>query len=103
VLINIKSIWLRPKIMGRSVNLHEGLVFVAIMAAIIFQGILGALIVIPVLASAVVIGRYVRRRLLGQQPFDPQDRRYDDESRKAKRRNLRRKTLKKWIGRNGKK
>jgi len=69
VLINLKSLWLRPRIMGRSVHLHEGLVFVAIMAAIIFQGILGALIVIPVLASAVVISRYLRRRILGQSPF----------------------------------
>lgn len=69
ILINLKGLWLRPRIMGRSVHLHEGLVFVAIMAAIIFQGILGALIVIPVLASAVVIGRYLRRRILGQSPF----------------------------------
>jgi len=69
VLINLKSIWLRPRIMGRSVHLHEGLVFVAIMAAIIFQGIMGALIVVPVMASAVVIGRYLRRRILGQPPF----------------------------------
>ncbi|MFC2029060.1 AI-2E family transporter [Chloroflexota bacterium] len=85
ILINIKGIWLRPKVMGRSVNLHEGLVFVAIMAAIIFQGILGALIVIPVLASAVVIGRYVRRRLLGVPPFQPQDRMYEDESGRSRR------------------
>jgi predicted PurR-regulated permease PerM len=69
VLINVKGLWLRPRIMGRSVHLHEGLVFVAIMAAIIFQGILGALIVIPVLASGVVISRYLRRRILGQSPF----------------------------------
>jgi len=69
VLINLKGLWLRPRIMGRSVHLHEGLVFVAIMAAIIFQGVLGALIVVPVLASAVVITRYLRRRILGQSPF----------------------------------
>jgi predicted PurR-regulated permease PerM len=69
VLINLKSIWLRPRIMGRSVHLNEGLVFVAIMAAIVFQGILGALIVIPVIASAVVIARYLRSRVLNQPPF----------------------------------
>jgi len=86
ILINIKSIWLRPKIMGRSVNLHEGLVFIAIMAAIIFQGVLGALIVIPVLASAIVIGRYLKRRLLGLPPFLPEDRVYDDESGRARQR-----------------
>jgi len=73
VLINLKSIWLRPRIMGRSVHLHEGLVFVAIMAAVIFQGILGALIVVPVIASGVVVARYMRRRILGQQPFASQE------------------------------
>ncbi|OQX62572.1 MAG: hypothetical protein B5M51_05830 [Anaerolinea sp. 4484_236] len=32
VLVNLKNVWLRPRLMGRSVHLHEGLVFVAIMA-----------------------------------------------------------------------
>jgi predicted PurR-regulated permease PerM len=68
-LINVKNVWLRPRIMGRSVHIHEGLVFVAIIAAVIFQGILGALIIVPVLASAVVIGRYLRHRIYGEPPF----------------------------------
>jgi predicted PurR-regulated permease PerM len=70
VLINIKNIWLRPYIMGRSVNMNEGLVFVAIIAAVIFTGVLGALIIVPVLASLGVVGAYIRRRLLGLPPFD---------------------------------
>ncbi len=69
VLINLKSIWLRPRILGRSVHMHEGLVFVAIIAAVIFSGILGAFIIVPVLASAGVIGRYLRSRILGLPPF----------------------------------
>jgi len=68
-LVNIKSIWLRPRIFGRSVHMHSGVVFVAIMVAVVLQGILGALIVIPVLASGAVVGRYVYRRLLGLPPF----------------------------------
>jgi predicted PurR-regulated permease PerM len=71
VLINIKNIWLRPLILGRSVRMHEGVVFVAIIAAVVFTGIIGAFIVVPVLASLGVIGRYVRRRLLGLPPFEP--------------------------------
>jgi predicted PurR-regulated permease PerM len=70
VLNNFKTIFLQPRILGKSVFLHEGLVFVAIIAAIILQGILGVLIVVPVLASAMIIGRYIRRRLLGLHPFD---------------------------------
>jgi predicted PurR-regulated permease PerM len=69
VLMIIKNIWLRPFIMGRAVQMHEGLVFVAIIAAVIFSGILGALIVVPVMASLGVIGAYARRRLLGLPAF----------------------------------
>lgn len=72
VLINFKNIWLRPRVMGRSVNLNEGLVFVAIIAAVIFGGVLGALIIVPVLASAIVVGRYLRARILGLDPFPPE-------------------------------
>jgi predicted PurR-regulated permease PerM len=72
LLINFKNIWLRPRVMGRSVNLNEGLVFVAIIAAVIFGGVLGALIIVPVLASAIVVGRYLRARILGLDPFPPE-------------------------------
>lgn len=69
VLINIKNIWLRPYILGRSVHMHEGLVFIVIIAAVVSTGILGAFLVVPVLASAGVLARYLRRRLLGLPPF----------------------------------
>jgi predicted PurR-regulated permease PerM len=69
VLIAIKNVWLRPFIMGRSVKMHEGLVFVAILGAVIYEGILGALIIVPVIASLAIIGRYVRSRMLGLPPF----------------------------------
>ena len=69
VLINIKGIWLRPRIMGRSVHMNEGVVFVAIIAAVVFQGVFGALIVIPVMASTLVVMKYIRRRVLGLLPF----------------------------------
>jgi predicted PurR-regulated permease PerM len=70
VLNNFKTIYLQPRILGKSVFLHEGVVFVAIIAAIMLQGILGVLIVVPVLASAIIIGRYIRRKLLGLNPFE---------------------------------
>lgn len=70
VLINIKNIWLRPLIYGRSVHMHEGVVFVAIIAAVIFTGIIGAFVVVPVLASLGVIGRYIHARLLNLPAFD---------------------------------
>jgi len=69
VLINIKNIWIRPRIFGRSVHMHDGIVFVAIVAAVVIAGVLGALVVIPVLASSAVIGGYIWRRILGEDPF----------------------------------
>lgn len=73
VLINIKNIWLRPLIYGRSVHMHAGIVFVAIIAAVIFTGIIGAFIVVPVLASLGVIGRYIHARLLDLPAFDDEE------------------------------
>jgi predicted PurR-regulated permease PerM len=70
ILINIKNFWLRPYILGRSVNMHEGIVFVAIIAAVIFTGILGAFIIVPVLASMSVIWKYLYARILDLPPFE---------------------------------
>ena len=55
--------------MGRSVNMHEGLVLVSILVATILSGILGALLVVPVLASSVVVVNYLLKRVSGQRPF----------------------------------
>ncbi|MDD2922627.1 MAG: AI-2E family transporter, partial [Anaerolineales bacterium] len=70
ILINLKNFLLRPYIMGRSVHMNEGLVFVAIMIATILEGIMGALLIVPLLASVVVIFEYLRRRIVGLPPFD---------------------------------
>lgn len=73
VLINFKNIWLRPRLMGRSVHLHEGLVFIAIIAAVLLQGILGAIVIVPVIASALAIGRYLKAGILGYEPVLRED------------------------------
>ena len=73
LLNNFKTIWLQPRILGHSVFLHEGVVFVAIVSAILLQGVLGVLVIVPLLATLVVIGRYIRRRLLGLPPFDDEE------------------------------
>jgi len=70
VLINLKNFFLRPIIMGRSVHMNEGLVFVVIIVATILEGIIGALLIVPVLASITVITGYLRRRILGLSPFE---------------------------------
>jgi predicted PurR-regulated permease PerM len=70
VLINLKNFFLRPYVMGRSVHMNEGLVFVAIIVATILEGILGALLVVPLLATVAVIGEYLRRKILGMSAFE---------------------------------
>ena len=72
IVMQVKSIWLRPKVMGRFMHMNTGLVFLAIIAAVILEGVLGALIVLPILASVGVIGRYVRARMLNLDPWGPE-------------------------------
>ena len=70
VLINLKGLWLRPYVMGRSVHMNEGVVFIAIMVATILEGIMGALLVVPLLATVAVTGEYIRRKVLNLPAFD---------------------------------
>jgi predicted PurR-regulated permease PerM len=69
VLINLKNALVRPIIMGRSLHMNEGLIFVAILIATILEGIMGALLIVPLMASTSVIMEYLRRRILGLPPF----------------------------------
>jgi predicted PurR-regulated permease PerM len=69
ILTAVKNVWIRPVIVGRHVHLHSGIVFVIILAALVFYGALAAFIVVPVFVSLLVIGRYLRRRILGLPPF----------------------------------
>lgn len=73
VLTQVKSIWLRPQVMGRFMRMNTGLVFLAIIAAAMLQGILAALVILPILATVGVIGRYVRARLLNLDPWKTED------------------------------
>jgi predicted PurR-regulated permease PerM len=69
ILTAIKNVWIRPVIVGRHVHLHSGIVFVIIIAALVFYGALAAFIAVPVFVSILVLGRYLRRRILGLPPF----------------------------------
>jgi len=60
----VENIWLRPRIMGHSLNMHPAVVFVAIIGSLAMAGVLVALIIIPILGSAAVIGRYVYAKIL---------------------------------------
>ena len=65
----IENIWIQPLIMGKILKKHPGLIFVAVVGALIMGSALLALIIIPILGSVSVIGRYIHRRLLGLEPW----------------------------------
>ncbi|MEN8241960.1 MAG: AI-2E family transporter [Chloroflexota bacterium] len=66
VLITIKNFWVRPRLFGRMVHMHEGIVFISIMLAVLIQGILGAIVIVPLLASLRIIGRYLLNKMYNQ-------------------------------------
>lgn len=68
----IENIWLRPRIMGRSLKMHPGVVFVAVMGSLAIGGILIALVIIPTIGTLSIVGYYLRARIFGQDPWaDP--------------------------------
>jgi predicted PurR-regulated permease PerM len=58
-----------PKVIGRSLNLHPMVVFVAVIAGASVAGILGILLASPLLASGKLIFMYMYRKLTDQSPF----------------------------------
>jgi predicted PurR-regulated permease PerM len=71
-LINVKGVWIRPLVFGRSVHMHDGVVFISIIIAVAIWGILGALVIVPLLASIGVVLRYVYRKAQHLPPW-PED------------------------------
>jgi predicted PurR-regulated permease PerM len=69
---SVENIWLRPRVMGQSLNMHPGIVFVAIIAALSLAGILVALIIVPLMGSTAVIARYLHAKILDVPPWPPQ-------------------------------
>ena len=69
VLTNIKNIWIRPIVIGRGVHIHEGIVFVVVLGALIIDGPLMAFISVPLLMSILTVGKYLRQRIYGLSPF----------------------------------
>jgi predicted PurR-regulated permease PerM len=69
VIQQVENIWLRPQIMGQTLRLHPGLIFIGVIGALALTGVLGALVIIPIMASIGVLGKYIRAKLLGEPPW----------------------------------
>ena len=66
----LENVWLRPRIMGQSLNIHPAIVFIAIIASLALAGVLTALIIIPVLASIAVLARYLHAKIFDLEPWE---------------------------------
>ncbi len=65
----MENVWLRPRIMSSSLNIHPAVVFISIVASLSLAGILAALIIVPVLASVGVGSRYLYCKLFKLDPW----------------------------------
>jgi predicted PurR-regulated permease PerM len=85
----IEGFWLTPRIMGRRLNLHPGLILIAIVGTLFTLGALMALIIVPLLGSLDLIFNYARRKRAGLDPWpDPVDQLINEASTEKKENNV---------------
>lgn len=65
----VENTFLVPRIIGRSLNMHPMVVFIAALAGASVAGILGILLAAPVLATLRLITVYINRKLNDLPPF----------------------------------
>lgn len=70
LVTQVDNIWLKPVLYSQHLRLHLGVVFVAIIAALVLGGFLMALIIVPIIATIKVLANYVRSKLLNQPPWE---------------------------------
>jgi predicted PurR-regulated permease PerM len=76
----VENVWLRPRVMGHSLRMHPGVVFIAIIGALALAGVLAALIIIPMVGSIIVIGRYIYYKIFDLEPWPDASREEKDTS-----------------------
>ena len=60
-----------PQIMGSSLNLHPVVVLIGLLIGATLAGVLGLLLSAPTMASCILLGRYVYRKMVDLDPWDP--------------------------------
>jgi len=66
---NIEAVFLVPRVMGDSLNLHPVVVLVGVIVGANIAGILGVLLAAPVIASIRVFAQYFYGKLMDRDPF----------------------------------
>lgn len=66
----LENIWLRPRIMSNSLNIHPAVVFIAIIASLALAGVLTALVIVPVIVSVGIVVKYIYFKLFEMDPWE---------------------------------
>lgn len=69
MLQNIEAVFLVPRIMGDSLDLHPFVVILAVLGGAALGGALGVILAAPFVASGRVIGHYIYGKLTDTEPF----------------------------------
>lgn len=69
LIFQFEQIYLLPRIVGRRVRLHPGVVFVGTIIGATQIGLLGVLIAAPVIATMRLFGGYIYSKMLDREPF----------------------------------
>jgi predicted PurR-regulated permease PerM len=69
VLQQLEAMFLVPRIMGSSLDLHPFVVLVAIIVGASLAGVLGVILAAPSVATVRLFGRYLRAKLLDEELF----------------------------------
>jgi predicted PurR-regulated permease PerM len=73
MLQNLESVFLVPRIIGDSLDLHPVVVMVAVLVGAAIAGALGVILAAPFVASGRVIARYLYGKLTNTNPFHEAD------------------------------
>ncbi len=65
------DVFLVPRIMGTTLNLHPALILVGLVIGASLAGVIGLLLSAPTIASFLLFGRYVYRKMSDLSPWDP--------------------------------
>ncbi|MCB0011129.1 MAG: AI-2E family transporter [Anaerolineales bacterium] len=61
----VDNLWLRPRYMGQTLELHAGVVIISLLAALVLTGVLGALLIVPLLATVKVLALHFYEKHYG--------------------------------------
>jgi len=66
-----EGFWLTPRVMGRRMNIHPGVVLIAVVSTLFTLGALMTLIIVPLMGSIDIIISAIRRKRAGLELWDP--------------------------------